>query len=210
LDKDSNRMDELREDVLREIANIGSGNAATAMSALLNKPIEQSVPNVRLVPLAEIPDMLGGAEKVVVAGMLQLTGDFSGYLLMVLDFDQAEKIISMVLGEPGSRSKKMSLHRFSELDQSVLCEMVNIMGGSYLTAVAEFLKLRVSPSIPYLCVDMVGAVISVAVAETGKTGDFAILFQSELFNERERIIGSLFLVPNEKSCNTILESLGFL
>ena len=203
-------MDELQEDVLKEIVNIGSGHAATALASMLGRPIEQSVPNVRLVPLAEMPDMLGGAEKVVVAGFLSVTGDFSGYLMMFLDFEQAEKIISMVKGKPLRKREKPHLRRFSAMDKSVLCETVNIMGGSYLTAISEFTGLKAFPSIPYLSVDMVGAVISVAVAETGKTGDFALLFQSELYNEQERLIGNLFLIPDENSCNTILGSLGFL
>jgi len=210
LDKNSKKMDRLQEDVLREIANIGAGHAATALAALLDRPIVQSVPNVKLVPLAEMPDMLGGAEKIVVAGLLAIMGDLSGYLMMFLDFDQAEKIISMVQGKPLRKTEKLNLHRLSAMDKSVISETVNIMGGSYLTAISEFTQLNVFSSVPYLSVDMVGAVISVAVAETGKTGDFAILFQSELFNDKERIIGNLFLIPDEDSCKKIMRSLGLL
>jgi chemotaxis protein CheY-P-specific phosphatase CheC len=123
-----------------------------------------------------MPDALGGAEKIVVAGMLRLTGDFSGYLLVVLDCDQADRITSMVLGKPKRRTKSVSLRRFSAMERSVLSETVNIMGGSYLTAIAEFTGLRVTPIHPVSCADMVGAVISVAVAETGKAGDFAVMF----------------------------------
>jgi chemotaxis protein CheC len=209
LNNNSEKMNELQEDVLKEIANIGSGHAATALAELLGRPIVQSLPSVRLVPLAEIPELLGGAEKVAVVGMLRITGDFAGYLMMVLDFEQAVKIISMVRGRR-KRQAGQSPHRFSAMEKSVLSETVNIMGGSYLTAIAEFTNLKVAPSVPYLCVDMVGAVISVAVAETGKAGDFAVLFQSELFNEKERIIGDLFLIPDESSCNTIFQSLGML
>lgn len=203
-------MDELREDVLREIASIGSGHAASALAALLDRPIVQSIPKVELVPLADVPDILGGAEKIVVAGMLHIAGDLSGYLLIVLDFEQAEKMISMVRGSPERRTEKIGLYRFSALDQSVLSETVNIMGSSYLTAVADLTNLNVTPSIPYLCIDMAGAVVGIAIAETGKTGDFALLFLSEFFNEKERIVGNLFLIPDERSCSTILRSLGFL
>ena len=205
----SENLDSIQQDVLKEIANIGSGHAATALSAMLGCPIEQSVPNVLLVPLSEMSTVLGGAEKVVVAGMIKIDGDFSGYLIMVLDFDQAEKIIGMVCGDEKPDSK-LELYKFSALDKSVLAETANILGGSYLSAIAEFTGLRVSSSVPYLCIDMVGAVMSVAVAEAGKTGDFAFLFQSELFNETERIIGNLLLIPEEKSCDKILKTLGFI
>lgn len=204
----SEEMNELQKDVLGEIANIGAGHAATALAAMLGKPIVQTVPSVKLVSLSEMPHILGGAEKVVVAGALQISGDFSGYLLIFLDFDQAEKIISLVKGKPRRKTENISLHRISAMDKSVLSETVNIMGGSYLTAIAEFTNLKMIQSVPYLCLDMVGAVISIAVTETGKTGDFAVMFESELYNEKERIIGNLFLIPDEGSCGTILRTLG--
>ncbi|MGI5936500.1 MAG: chemotaxis protein CheC [Oscillospiraceae bacterium] len=206
----SENLDSIQQDVLREIANIGSGHAATALSRMLGCPIEQSVPNVMVVPLSEMSTVLGGAEKVVVAGMIKLIGDFSGYLIMVLDFDQAKKIISMVCGDAENIDSQLELYRFSALDKSVLAETANILGGSYMSAIAEFTGLKMSSSVPYLCIDMVGAVMSVAVAEAGKTGDFAFLFQSELFNESERIIGNLLLIPEEKSCDIILKTLGFI
>lgn len=209
MNRDLGTMDEMKRDVLKEIANIGSGHAATAMAALLGRPVTQSVPSVRLVPLAEMPDILGGAEELTVAGLLRLTGDFSGYLLLFFDFDQAEKIISLVMRKPGRKTGKSGLHRLSAMDKSVLSETVNILGGSYLTAIAEFTGLGVTPSIPYLCIDMVGAVIGVAAAETGKTGDLAVLFESELYSEKDRIIGNLFLIPDGKSCRTLLRALGF-
>ena len=201
-------INETWEDVLREIANIGSGHAATALSALLNRPITQSIPEIMLVSLSDMPRIMGGAETVVMAGMLAITGEISGHLLMILDIDQAEKIISMVKGEPVCSVERKSLQRFSVMDKSVLSETVNIMGGSYLTAVCEFTKQKALPSIPYLCVDMMGAVLNIAIAEVGKTGDYAILFQSDFFNEDEMIGGRLLMIPDENSCKKIMESLG--
>ncbi|MPM43745.1 CheY-P phosphatase CheC [bioreactor metagenome] len=203
-------MDEFRADILKEIANIGGGHAASALSVMLDKRIEQSIPNVRLVPLPEVPVLLGGAENVVVAGLLRIKGDFSGYLMMVFSCEQARKMISLMLGKPSRKRSPANVHKFSSMDRSVLSETVNILGGSYLTAISDFTQLRTNQSIPYLSVDMVGAIINVVVAEVGKTGDFALMFQSELCNEQERIAGDLFLIPDEKSCQTIFGSLGIL
>lgn len=202
------RIGGIQKDILKEIANIGAGHAATALSALLERPIKQSVPDIVFVPLADIPNMLGGADKVVVAGLLGITGDVFGYLIMILDFEQANRIISMVRGKPMQNTEDGGFHKFSVMDKSALSETVNIMGGSYLTAIAEFTGLKVLPSIPCLCMDMVGAVLNIAAAEAGKTGDYAMFFQSELFNNKERIIGNMFFVPDEESCSKILESLG--
>jgi Chemotaxis protein CheC, inhibitor of MCP methylation len=201
-------VNELWSDVLGEIANIGSGHAATSLSALLGRPITQSLPKVKILPLSEVASALGGAEKIAAAGMLTISGDVSGYLVMMLDINQAEKIVSMVKGVPSKNNGKPNLQRFSALDKSVLSETVNIIGGSYLTAVCEFTDLKAMPSIPYLCVDMVGAVMNMAIAEIGKTGDYVILFQSELSNDEESIIDDLFLIPDETSCGKIMASLG--
>jgi chemotaxis protein CheC len=207
---DSNNIDTEKRDVLREIANIGAGHAATALASLLERPIVQSVPNVMLIPLSDMPAQLGGAEKIVVGGLLDISGDISGFFMIVLEFAQADKIISMMLGKKVREKKADSIRRFSALEKSVISETVNILGGSYMTAISEMTNLRASSSTPYLCIDMVGAVLSVAIAEAGKSGDFAIFFQSELFNETERIIGDIFLIPDKISCDKILESLGYL
>lgn len=202
-------MDTEKKDVLSEIANIGSGHAATALAALLNRPIVQSVPNVMLIPLADMPNQLGGAEKIVVAGLLDITGDLSGFFMVVLDQVQADRIISMMLGKRYRKRKADTVRRYSSVEKSVIAETVNILGGSYMTALSEMTGLKMQPSTPYLCNDMVGAVLNVAIAEAGKAGDFAVFFQSELFNEKERIIGDLFLIPDRSSCEKILQSLGF-
>jgi chemotaxis protein CheC len=203
-------MDVVKKDVLKEIANIGAGHAATALAALLERPIIQSVPNVMLIPLPDMPRLLGGAEKVVVAGMLDISGDLSGFFMVVLEQTQADRIIAMMLGKQPRIKDEDAPRRYTAVEKSVISETVNIMGGSYMTAIAELTNLKVYPSVPYLCIDMVGAVLSIAIAEAGKTGDFAIFFQSELFNEKERIIGNMFLIPDKNSCDKILESLGYV
>ena len=206
----NDNIDSEKRDVLKEIANIGAGHAATALAALLDRPITQSIPNVMLIPLSEMPERLGGAEKLVVSGLLDVSGDMNGFFMIVLEIEQADRIISMMLNKKKRPLKPGASRRYSEIEKSVIAETVNILGGSYLTALSELTGLNAYPSTPYLCVDMVGAVISVAVAEAGKTGDFAVFFQSELCNEKERIIGDVFLIPDQVSCEKILQSLGYM
>lgn len=209
MNSNSDTIDIEKTDVLREIANIGAGHAATALATLLERPIVQTVPNVMLIPLGDIPQQLGGAEKLVVAGLLDITGDVSGFFMIVLELEQADKIISLMLGK-NVRKQKSGMRRYTAIEKSVIAETVNILGGSYLTAISELTNLKAQPSTPCLSVDMVGAVVSIAIAEAGKTGDFAIFFQSELINEKERLIGDLFLIPDKASCDKILQSLGYV
>jgi chemotaxis protein CheC len=210
MNSNPDNIDNDKRDVLKEIANIGAGHAATALAALLERPIVQSVPNVMLIPLGDMPNQLGGAEKLVVSGLLDITGDITGFFMIVLELEQADRIISMMLGKKKRASKPGAIRKYSAIEKSVIGETVNILGGSYLTAISEMTNLHACPSTPYLCVDMVGAVLNIAIAEAGKTGDFAVFFQSELFNEKERIIGDLFLIPDQTSCDKILQSLGYV
>jgi chemotaxis protein CheC len=209
LDNKVDNFDSLQVDILREIANIGTGHAAGALGMLLGKTIIQSVPKVKLIPIYEMQDVLGGPEKVVVAGMLRLSGDISGYLLIIFNLDQADKIIALMMGKTPSK-RKSERRRFSTLDKSVLNETFNIMSGSYLTAVASFTNMVLQQSIPFFCMDMVGAVLSTASAEIGKSGDYAIFFESELYSENEPINSALILIPDESSCKKLLESLGLV
>ena len=206
----ADNIDLEKRDVLKEIANIGAGHAATALAALLDRPIVQSIPKVMLIPLGDMPERLGGAEKLVVSGLLNITGDLSGFFMIVLEMEQADRIISMMLGKKKRPLKPGAARRYSPIEKSVIAETVNILGGSYLTAITELTGLLASPSTPYLCVDMVGAVLNIAIAEAGKAGDLAIFFQSELCNERDRIIGDVFLIPDQISCEKILQSVGYM
>ena len=199
-------IDDIQHDVLKEIANIGAGHAATSLSALLNRPIVQSLPEVKFVPLSELSNIIGDPEQVVVGGMLDIEGDFSGHMLMTLDLSQAERIVSLALGKPLKKSAKM--HRFSAMDKSVLAETLNILGGAYLTAISGLTNICMTQSIPYLSIDMAGAILNVITAEVGMRGNFALLLNSELYNDEEKLFGNLFLVPHKGSCEILLKSLG--
>ena len=116
----------------------------------------------------------------------------------------------MVTGEAPVNIERMSILRYSDFEASLLSETVNIICGSYITATSTFTGLKIRASIPYLCVDMIGSVISATASEIGKTGDFALIFESELYNDAERISGKLILIPDQKSCNNIMLSIGVI
>lgn len=198
---------ELEQDVLREIANIGAGHAATALSELLGRPIEQNVANVKCVPLGDVPYELGGPEQLAVGSIIELQGEFSGQLFMLLDVENAERVISIMTGEPMRQLDAGPLPDFSEIEFSALAEVTNIIGSSYLVAISEMTGLKIRPSIPALCADMVGAVLGPLLSEAGMASDYAVLFESALFSDQKQIFGNLFLVPHRGSCDVLLKTL---
>jgi chemotaxis protein CheC len=199
-------FDAMQQDVLREIANIGAGHASSALSMLLESPVEQDVPEVQLVPLDSLTDVLGGAERVVVSVAMQISGSVEGYLMAILDFEQARQIVELIRSQPLEPAPEGAL--FSPMDESALKEAINITGGSYLTAISQMTGLELIPSTPYATMDMLGAVLSIVLVEAGLEGDYVLYFKSGLFDSEKNFSGDLLLIPNQESYRTLLQSLG--
>lgn len=195
-------------DVFREIGNIGAGNAATALASMLGHTIKMSVPNVKLVPFSEIPNIIGGPELVIVGGMVEFTGDLTGYLILVLGLEQAKRMISALFGTTSGTNETPGPDDFNEMEHSALNEIMNILSGSYLSAIGEFTRLKIIPSIPYMCVDMVGAVLSIIAVEYGKYSDNVLFFETKFSDESKETLGNFFLAPNQESYERLLSSLG--
>jgi chemotaxis protein CheC len=195
------KLDMNHIDILREIGNIGAGNAATALSQLLNKKIEMNVPDVRIVSFDEMMELVGGAEHVVASVFLRIEGDISGNMFFMLSLEQAERFIQQMTGNK----------ELSELGSSALQELGNILAGSYLSALADFTKLKLHPSVPALSVDMIGAILEYGLIELSRVGDFAIVIDTALYEEEQEqdsVNGHFFLLPDPDSFTPIFQSLG--
>ena len=150
-------------DVLKEIGNIGSGNAATALAKLLGKKVDMKVPQIRIMGFSEINETLGGAETPVAGILLGVLGDIKGFILFVLEQDAAEMLVNILMGrEPGEKVE------YDELTTSALKEVGNILTGSYLSALSALTGLKIKPDVPALAIDMAGAILSVPAIEFGK------------------------------------------
>ncbi|WP_027408707.1 chemotaxis protein CheC [Anoxybacteroides tepidamans] len=194
-------------DILREIGNIGAGNAATALSQLLNKKIEMNVPSVQIVSFDEMMDLVGGAEQVVAAVFLRIEGEAPGNMFFVLSLSQAERFVKQMTGEHGFSFSSQQ----SELGLSALQELGNILAGSYLSALADFTHLKLYPSVPALTVDMIGAILQYGLLELSRVGDYAIVIDTAVHEEQEpqdSVNGHFFLLPDPDSFAPIFRSLG--
>ncbi|PLT31569.1 chemotaxis protein CheC [Peribacillus deserti] len=199
----------LQLDSLKEIGNIGAGNAATALSRLLNKKVDMKVPDVRIVSFDEMMEMAGGTETVVAIVFFRIEGDAPGSMFFLLPLKQASSFISQLTGEETNIGDQPY---FSELASSALKELSNILAGSYLSALSDFTHLNIYPSIPYLAVDMAGAVISQGLIEISHAGDYAIVINTALHEEdgksRNNMDGQFYLIPDPESFEIIFKALG--
>ena len=187
-------------DVLKEIGNIGAGNATTTLASLLQSKVDMKVPNVMMLDFKDVGKLLGGEEQEMVAAYLGVEGDVTGSILFLIKKDTAFMIAKRLLGEYCSDD-------FGEMERSAVKEVSNIITGSYLNALATMTGLTIYPSVPDLAVDMAGAILSVPAIEFGIMGDKILLIQSQLTNEIE-LEGFFIMVPDVDSYEKILRSLG--
>ncbi|GMB08437.1 chemotaxis protein CheC [Thermolongibacillus altinsuensis] len=201
------RMNAVHIDILKEIGNIGAGHAATALSKLLNKKIEMTIPDVRIISFDEMMDIVGGADHVVAAVFLRIEGDAPGNMFFVLSLPQAERFIQQMTGD--AQFKLTS--ECSELSLSALQELGNILAGSYLSSLSDFTKLNLYPSVPELSIDMIGAILSYGLIEVSRVGDCVIVIDTAIHEEQQpddRVNGHFFLLLDPDSFNIIFRALG--
>ncbi|OQY10769.1 MAG: CheY-P-specific phosphatase CheC [Fusobacteriia bacterium 4572_132] len=189
-------------DALKEVGNIGAGNAATALSQVLNKRIDMAVPRAKVLELSKVPEILGGAENLVVGVYLKIYGDIQGSIMFLLPTKSAEELIETLMGE----SEEEGLA--GEISQSAIMEVGNILSSSYLNALSEFANLTVVPSTPALAYDMAGALFSTVLIELSEVSDYALLIETEFTSDGKEIDGSFFMLPDVDSLHILLKSIG--
>jgi len=200
-----NDFNNFQLDMLREIGNIGAGNAATALAKMLNIRVDMNVPKVKILDFKQVNNILGGAENLVVGILLYVNGDLQGYILFILEHSAARKLVDILMEKHSNETDE-----FSEIELSALKEIGNIMASSYLSALSTLTNLYIAPSVPEIAIDMAGAILSVPAIEFGKVGDSVLYIETEFIEGRDRVIGNFFLVPDVDSYDVLLKALGVI
>ncbi len=195
-------------DVLKEISNIGAGNATTAISTMMNLKVDMHVPVIKFLEFKELAEVIGGAENVVVGILLALQSDIDGMMMFVMEKKAAESIVNNILPGAGGDAGGNTDRDFTEMELSVLQELGNIIAGSYLSAISSLTNMCITSSVPYLSVDMAGAILSVPAIEYGKVSDKALLIQSEFGDKSLTVDGYFILIPTLDAFEKIFKSLG--
>ncbi|HHU20770.1 MAG TPA: chemotaxis protein CheC [Bacilli bacterium] len=201
-------LTEYQLDVLKEVGNIGSGNAATSLSMLVGSKIDMRIPTVRLVDYNEMMDLVGGPETLIAAIFLRIEGETPGNMFFVLSSQEASNFVEQMTGQTDF-SIEHPPH--DEMALSALQEAGNILAGSYLTALSDFLKLSLQPSVPILTIDMAGAILTEGLMELSQISDYAIIIETIIDNhadQTEQIKGHFFLLPDPESFPKIFSKLG--
>lgn len=189
-------------DVLREIGNIGAGNATTALAQLLQCKVDMKVPQVRLLDFQEVGAAMGGEEQIMAGVYLLVEGDITGSMMFLLEEKAAHCLVAKLM-----QMEMNTEGEFTEMELSALKEIGNIIVASYLNSLSVLTNMTIVPSVPDLSIDMAGAILSVPAIEFGAIGDEILLIQTQFTDDMD-LDGYFILVPDLESYNKILTAIG--
>jgi chemotaxis protein CheC len=203
-------MDDVRElhalqrDALREVANIGAGHAATALSQLTNRRIMISVPEVNITRLEEVPEILGKADEVVAAVLMHMMGDLTGRTMILFPTESARNLCDILMRRaPGTTQE------FGPMEQSGLKEVGNILVSAYLTALSDFMGMMLVPSVPSLVIDQAGAILTTTYLNFGHDRDYVFCVETafQVAGASEQLHGHFLLLPDLPSLRAIFDAI---
>lgn len=203
-------MDDVRDlkdiqlDAIREVANIGAGHAATALSGMTNRTIMITVPRVFVRPLEEACDLVGAPDAVVAAVLMHMMGDLTGRALVLFPQPAAYTLCDFLFRRPVGSTTKLD-----EMEQSGLKEAGNILASAYLNALSDFMGMMLVPSVPSLVIDLSGAVLTSAHLNFGHERDYAFCVETSFRMEgaSEPLGGHFLLLPDISSLRSIFDAI---
>ncbi|MBQ9142054.1 MAG: chemotaxis protein CheC [Lachnospiraceae bacterium] len=198
------QMTENYVDVLKEIGNIGAGNAMTALSQMLQCKVDMKVPQVRLLDLKDVATIVGSEEQLMVGVLLGVEGDITGSIMFLVELEAAKLLVKKLM-----MGYESGIPTLDPMEMSAMQEISNIITGAYLNSLSMLTNLKIFPTPPSLTIDMAGAILSVPAIEFGVLGDKILLIQSQFYDE-VAIDGYFILIPDMDSYQKILTSLGMM
>lgn len=190
-------------DALAEVGNIGTGNAVTALSSMIGGRIDMDLPTIRILPFGEIPTLLGGAETMQVGILLEIEGDLKGMFMFLLSEGFAREMLRSLLGE-----EPQDVMRLDEMNRSAVCEIGNILCCAYINALAKMMDVRVQVSVPDMCSDMAGALLSVPMIRFATLSEELIFIENRFRMGDVAIVSHVLFLPEFESIERILQALG--
>ena len=202
--EDVRDLKESQIDAMREVANIGAGHAATALSQMTNRTIMITVPRVNIRPLEDACETIGTPDEVTAAILMHMMGDLTGRALLLFPQRSARTLCDFLL-----RREIGTTQDFGEMEQSALKEAGNILASAYLNALSDFMGMMLVPSVPSLVIDLSGAVLTTAHLNFGHDRDYAFCVETSFRVEgaSEPLGGHFLLLPDIASLRSIFDAI---
>ena len=195
-------LQEVQLDALREVANIGAGHAATALSQLTSSRIGVQVPRLTITSVEEVPDLVAPPEQVVASVLMHMLGDLSGRTLLILPWATARQLAEILLRRPAGMITELG-----EMERSAVKEAGNILSGAYMNALSDFMGMMLLPSVPHLVVDYWSAVLTTIYSDFSGQDEYALSIETQFSIESHGSLpGHFLLIPGEGSLEAILRA----
>lgn len=196
------KLNEMELDALKEVFNVGAGNAATALSQMLNKKIDMDVPSFKFIDIEELNEKIN-LDNICVGVLVNVYGDLPGSFLILFEEDVAFDIIKQLTGTTDNN--------FNEISESVLAEIVNIILGAYMNAISKFTNLNMVPTVPAVAFDFAGAIITTTFIASIEESDKMLEIKTILKNDNNcNLVGDFYYLPSQNSLQKIFKSIGLM
>jgi len=201
--KNYDELSSLEIDTLREIGSIGTGNAATALSQMLQRRVQITLPEVRIMGYNEAIEWIGGPEAITAGVLVKISGQMNGVMLSIQSLEFVNLVLDSMLDE-----KITDYEELKELERSALIEIGNIMISTFINALSGLADINLELTVPSLTVDMQGAILAVPMAEYGGQTDYLMTIGGNFVCEDKEVPCRLLLSPDIRSLNFLLRKLG--
>lgn len=201
--KNYSELNGMEIDTLREIGSIGTGNAATALSAMLGKPVRITLPEVRIMEYNEAIEWIGGPESVTAGVLMELGGEMNGIILSVQQLEYVNLLLENIMD-----TQIQDYSQLQEMDRSALVEVGNIMLSAFINALSGLAGISVRPTVPAFTVDMQGAILAVPMAAFGGQSDYIMTIGGNFICDGRQAPCRILLSPDIRSLNLLLRKLG--
>lgn len=189
----------------RKAVSLGFENAASGLSLMVNKQITVNSPGLRVIPIGQVPSLVGEPDETVVSIYLSVSGDAFGHILLILSLEAADDLVEMLVG-----SKRDTAAALSEMERSALAEVGNITASFFLCAIADVSGLLLQPSPPAVIVDMAGAALDVPLIAVAMTMEEVIVIDTWFVDSSHEIKGFFLMFPEVESLRLMIERMNRL
>ena len=195
-------LDEISMDILKEIGNVGTGNAVTSLSQMMGQPIELDMPSLRVIKYHKVYELLEQPEELQTGILIEVTGQLKGIFLFMLSETFTRAVLDTMLGEA-----ERKLTSLDDMECSLISELGNIMCGSYVRALSQLMDMDMDVSVPELCIDMGGAILSYPMSRWVIVSDDILLTENIFHMSGEIFKGRILFLPEQEDLGTMLSRL---
>lgn len=191
-------------DALRELGNIGSGNAATALAQFLNRKIDMAVPQAKIVPFGDVSSLTGAPGDRIIGIFLKVLGNLPGNFLLMIPERTGFRLLDLLM--PGPEPRQVGV--LGDIERSCLREIGNILAGAFLNALSAITQTPMLNSLPSMAYDMAGSLLDAVITDCQPVSESVLMIETSFFDDTEDLRIHIFLLPSPESLSKLLGLLG--